>query len=355
MLKERESNLEALRIVSMMMVVLVHIDGASLGLPSPKGDLQALTSRDVWRLVVESITIIGVNCFTLISGYFGIKLRLKGVLSFLFQCVFYSVLIASLAPGLLGIEFSWKEWGESWLVLSHTDLWYVPAYFCLMLLSPLLNAGVDKLSRREFACILGIFLLFNIWSGWWWGGSFNPTGYTVMQLILMYLIGRFIRKIIRVRGKEITGEDDPRLMPRHGIDRRTHLKIWGSGGYVAATGMVFLSSLYLEPVKAFAYNSPMVILASVSFFILFLSFRFHSRWVNYIARSAFAVYLIHKAPEIWGNFMRPEIAAAWRELSLPAFTAAAVIITVCVYAVAMLVDPARRWLFNFFVERELKV
>ena len=47
MLKERESNLEALRIVSMMMVVLVHIDGASLGLPSIKGDLQALTSRDV--------------------------------------------------------------------------------------------------------------------------------------------------------------------------------------------------------------------------------------------------------------------------------------------------------------------
>ncbi len=355
MLKERESNLEALRIVSMMMVVLVHIDGASLGLPSPKGDLQALTSRDVWRLVVESITIIGVNCFTLISGYFGIKLRLKGVLSFLFQCVFYSVLIASLAPGLLGIEFSWKEWGESWLVLSHTDLWYVPAYFCLMLLSPLLNAGVDKLSRREFACILGIFLLFNIWSGWWWGGSFNPTGYTVMQLILMYLIGRFIKKIIWERGKEITGEDDSRLMPRHGIDRRTHLKIWGSGGYVAAAGMVFLSSLYLEPVKAFAYNSPMVILASVSFFILFLSFRFHSLWINYIARSAFAVYLIHKAPEIWGNFMRPEIAAAWRELSLPAFTAAAVIITVCVYAVAMLIDPARRWLFNFFVERELKV
>lgn len=344
MLKERESNLEALRIVSMMMVVLVHIDGASLGLPSIKGDLQALTSRDVWRLVVESITIIGVNCFTLISGYFGIKLRLKGVLSFLFQCVFYSVLIASLAPWLLGIEFSWKEWGESWLVLSHTDLWYVPAYFCLMLLSPLLNAGVDKLSRREFAWILGIFLLFNIWSGWWWGGSFNPTGYTVMQLILMYLIGRFIRRNIEIGGKEITDGEDLRLKPQHSVV-----------GYVAATGLIFMSSLYLEPVKAFAYNSPMVILASVSFFILFLSFRFHSWWVNYIARSAFAVYLIHKAPEIWGNFMRPEIATAWRELSLPAFTAAAVIITVCVYAVAVLVDPARRWLFNFFVEREFNV
>lgn len=361
MLKERKSNLEALRIVSMMMVVLVHIDGASLGLPSIKGDLQALTSRDVWCLAVESITIIGVNCFTLISGYFGIKLRLKGVLSFLFQCVFYSVLIASLAPWLLGIAFSWKEWGESWLVLSHTDLWYVPAYFCLMLLSPLLNAGVDKLSRREFAWILVIFLLFNIWSGWWWDGAFNPTGYTVMQLILMYLIGRYIGKYIGknieakeiIEEEEIIGEEDPRLMPRHGVEKRRHLKIqgkrrylamMGSGGYVAAIGMVFLSSLYLEPVKAFAYNSPMVILASVSFFILFLSFRFHSRWANYIARSAFAVYLIHKAPEIWGNFMRPEIYNLWQSQSLLAFTLAAIAITIGIYLLAMLIDPIRRYL-----------
>lgn len=32
MAAERESNIELLRIVSMLMVVLVHIDGASLGL-----------------------------------------------------------------------------------------------------------------------------------------------------------------------------------------------------------------------------------------------------------------------------------------------------------------------------------
>lgn len=74
-MKGRESNLEALRIVSMLMVVLVHIDGASLGLPYIKGEFSALTSRDLWRLIVESFTIIGVNCFTLISGYFGIRLR----------------------------------------------------------------------------------------------------------------------------------------------------------------------------------------------------------------------------------------------------------------------------------------
>ena len=82
MAAERESNIELLRIVSMLMVVLVHIDGASLGLPQAL--TVAATARDVWQLAVEALVIIGVNCFTLISGYFGIRLRVRTALGYLF-------------------------------------------------------------------------------------------------------------------------------------------------------------------------------------------------------------------------------------------------------------------------------
>ena len=70
---KRKSNIELLRIISMAMVLAVHLDGASLGLPHPAGNIVQMTSHDWWRLVVEALMIIGVNCFTLISGYFGIK------------------------------------------------------------------------------------------------------------------------------------------------------------------------------------------------------------------------------------------------------------------------------------------
>jgi hypothetical protein len=43
---------------------------------------------------------------------------------------------------------------------------------------------------------------------------------------------------------------------------------------------------------AFAYNSPFVISASAFFFLIFTSFRFYSPNINFIASSAFAVYLI---------------------------------------------------------------
>ena len=73
----RQSNMELLRVVSMLMVLAVHIDGASLGLPRLGGNLGAMTARDAWQLVTEALAIVGVNCFTLISGYFGIRLRLR--------------------------------------------------------------------------------------------------------------------------------------------------------------------------------------------------------------------------------------------------------------------------------------
>lgn len=74
---QRQSNIELLRIVSMLLILIVHIDGASLGLPQPMGDITSITTRDWWRLIVESISIIGVNCFVLILGYFGIRASWK--------------------------------------------------------------------------------------------------------------------------------------------------------------------------------------------------------------------------------------------------------------------------------------
>ncbi len=320
---ERLSNIELLRIISMLMILLVHADGASLGLPEPAGHLAACTARDIWRLAVESLAIIGVNCFTMISGYFGIRLRWRGVLTFLFQCAWYSVGIYTCLALLFPAKASLQGWLESWLVISHTDLWYVPAYFCLMLLSPILNAGLDALDRRTYRAILAVFTLLTCWSGWWWGASFNPTGYTVMQLIYIYTLARYIRL-------HTSGETS-------GPRRRTYIIM-----YACATLGIFISALYLPSLRAFAYNSPFVIAASVALFLVFRAITLRSPLINYTARSAFAVYLIHKAPLVWGGIMKPSVIALWHEQSLTLFTFSVIGIVIGIYAFTMLIDILRR-------------
>lgn len=315
--------MELLRIVSMLMVLIVHADGAALGLPSLYGDLNSASAYDLWRLAIEAITIVGVNCFIMISGYFGIRLTLRNVTTYLFQCAFYSVGIYT-SVGLFFPEIlSLSKWFESWMVLSHTDLWFVPAYFGLMLLSPILNAGLEALSRIQFKIVLSAFGLMNIWCGWGWHATFNPTGYTLIQLILVYMIARYIR--LHLNATTI-------------CNKRSKIIAM----YIVATVGIMFMSAFINPLQAFAYNSPLVLLSTTCLFLLFTTIKIESKAINYIARSAFAVYLIHKAPLIWGNIMRPSIIKL--EETLPGWQLALATIGIIIgfYLLAMVIDPLRR-------------
>lgn len=327
--KNRNSAIELLRIISMLMVLIVHIDGASLGLPSADIlPLRSLSTADWWKLSVESVSIIGVNCFTLISGYFCIRLKVKSVAAYLFQCVFYAVGIATIAFALDKINET--AWLNSFLVLTHTDLWYVPAYFALMLLSPILNEGAGRLSTRHLSWTVAGFLIYNLWAGWWWGGKFNPTGYTVVNLVLIYLIGQLLRRL-----------SDNTLMP---VNR---MRVACIITYILSTIGILVSTLLLPSNMAFAYNSPFVILASVSFFMIFNTLQLKSAIINRLAVSAFAVYLIHKTPFIWNGYFRPTVKWAWTNLDLPVFTITMIASVVGIYLVVWVIDRLRQLMWNY--------
>lgn len=333
--RERFSNIELLRVVSMFLVLAVHIDGASLGLPSPiDQNLNSLSQRDIWKLAIESFTIIGVNCFTLISGYFGINLRLKTIINFLAECLLYSVGIFLLASIFKcwtthEISFNWSLFADSFMILTHNDLWYVPAYFILCLFAPFLNAGCKILSRRQLLYLITAFTIFTIWAGWWNGGKFNQNGYTAMQLIMIYLIGRLIALFFPAGNK---------------ISRRQQL--FAIFVYLLASIATFISAFYLDTIRCFAYNSPFIIISSIAFFIIFLGLKFKSKIINWLAAGAFAVYLIHKNPLIWGGIMRPYVIKSWENTPLLQFSLKMLCFACIIYLSCAIVDWARRKLFK---------
>ncbi|MDE7427161.1 MAG: acyltransferase [Muribaculaceae bacterium] len=323
---QRQSNMELLRIVSMLMVLAVHIDGASLGLPSVSS-FSRITTSGAWRLWVEAFTIVGVNCFTLLSGYYGIRLKFKSISGFLFQCLFYSLLIYSVAllhTGFLPhVTFSWNGLLNQILVLSRNDLWYVPAYFTLCLLAPFLNAGCNDMKRSRLTVCVSILVLFNLWSGWYWGGKFNPTGYTIMQLVMVYLIGRVICLYIPIQattGKKIT--------------------VYASVIYLISVALIGVTALYMPFTKAYAYNSPAVLSASIALFLFFRGIRLHSATVNALATSAFAVYLVHKNPLVWQVF-KGYVIKGWQILDLWQFSVAVIIGMSGFYLLCFCIDRVR--------------
>ena len=71
-MKQRQSNIELLRLVAMFLIVVTHTNLFSLGRPK----IDVFHTEPVWvsfRFALQSFTYIGVNLFILISGYFSIR------------------------------------------------------------------------------------------------------------------------------------------------------------------------------------------------------------------------------------------------------------------------------------------
>lgn len=76
MKKLRQSNIELLRIISMLLVLMVHADFFSLGIPSH--DLMlASPGQFTFRVLVEFLSILCVDIFVVISGWFSIRLSVR--------------------------------------------------------------------------------------------------------------------------------------------------------------------------------------------------------------------------------------------------------------------------------------
>ena len=101
----RQSNIEILRIVAMILIVLHH-----LCIYGIKGGMTIE--------VIDSITIIGVNIFLLISGYFSIKLKWHSLVNLILLCLFYNFLHIFLDLTLFNIENSVSDYIKACMAFS---------------------------------------------------------------------------------------------------------------------------------------------------------------------------------------------------------------------------------------------
>lgn len=96
----RLSAIELLRLLSMLMVLILHADYVALRVPDAA--LFATTPAEaVGRVVAEQLSIVAVDVFVLISAWFGIRTTVRGICSLLFQVLFYALVILGALSQLL--------------------------------------------------------------------------------------------------------------------------------------------------------------------------------------------------------------------------------------------------------------
>lgn len=289
--KERNYGIDLLRILSMFMVVVLHVNKYANLL----GNYNADSYVFVW--FSEAFAICAVNVYAIISGYvlFNSKFKLKRLLQLYIEVLFFRlisyVLMATVYDNFYGFTDLIK--GLIFVLpLQGTYFWYFKAYFLLYLIFPILNIAVKNMTKGQFILlftVLAVFVCIVTQYGYGWGFE---EGYSFIWLVAMYFIGAYFKKF--------------------GL-----LKISALKGFLIYCGLSILilawktlNDLVLPPIKintvkeAFdfkydpiAYTSIFVVLQAVFLFNSFAKIQiksgFWQKAVLFVSPLTFGVYSVH--------------------------------------------------------------
>ncbi len=277
--QQRALNLELLRIVAMFMVLVIHYDLPIRGIPTVEL-WQSDSSSVSLTIIIQSFVVVCVNCFILISGYFGIRWKWKSFSNLMFQILFF-ILVAYIASQFLITETAVPKGILSFFLTKFTTIWFIIAYLGLYMIAPVLEAYIVTVSVRQLATFIMVFYGFSTFMGYILRCSpeFNE-GMSFVSLGGMYLIGGLLRK-----SKEYLKK----------------IKEWYAfAGYLICAIMltsIFLFELYMgydhSPLGTL---NPIVIIESVCLFVFFLKLQISNKWrrsILFFSSSAFAVFLLH--------------------------------------------------------------
>ena len=318
----RNSNIELLRIVSMVLIVMFHF--SVHGAWPEGGPLSSDTAVEMLSFGGK----IGVNCFVLITGYFMAhgRLKVQSLLRVVLQTWFYSFAILAIfavaQPDLITPE----RLRKAVTPITSGEYWFITCYLALMVVSPFLNVLYRHLSDdgRRRLIIVGFVVLSLIPTV----AARNPIGSDLAWFFYLYLLGGWLRD------RPLWTRRDNALAFAGGV-----LFVWAS---MAAIGWAQreLGFSYIGPdYFIWQYMVP-TFAAAVGLFGLFASWELPPvRWINTAAKGALGIYLIHDNP-ITRAWLWPHLARTCA-LGPAAILAVGVLSGVAVYAVGAAIDLAR--------------
>ena len=325
----RLSNIELLRMLAMFLVLLVHADFFSLGSPSAN-EIQHKTADAFLRIFFESISIVCVNVFVLISGWFGIKPSFKGLCNFLYQCLFFLTGLY-LITVLIGVNEISAD-GLAGCIFATRLNWFIKAYLLLYFLSPVLNAFVNTATQRTFKLVLISFFTFTCTDGWLEAADFMQHGYSTLFFIGLYLLARYVRL----------------YAPKWSQYKPCKYFAVYFACVMFVTAIVFTYPYLLGkniPVNFYSYICPTTIIGAMCLLLGFAKIKLQNRFVNWCGISCFAVFLLHVSPSTLWHF-KALFVYLHSHCSVALFWLITFAVLAVIFIVAILIDKIRIMTFN---------
>ena len=340
--QERNYGVDLLRMFAMFLVVVLHI----LGQGGVLGKTHAYSGQYLVGWFLELAAMCSVNLYALISGYVGIhsKYRVTNIAVLWLQVFLYSfgiaILVAIVRPNLCSgaglIEYAFPVLTKKY--------WYFSAYVVLFLFMPVLNKGVNALSKQTLRrVVLAMLLVFSVAASGAKEAGRDPfiigSGYSGLWLMVLYVVGAYI-------GKYGLWENVP---------QPALLGIF-FGCAVLSLALKVLVRWISSAVLGTAYNlkfvsafiSPLTVLGSIALLLFFSRLncgRIAKRVIALFAPAAFGVYIIHVHPLIWEHLMKNRFTFL-ADLNPFLLAGSVLLIAFGIYLVGSLIDLLRHLIFK---------
>ncbi|MBQ7501077.1 MAG: acyltransferase [Clostridia bacterium] len=305
--KERQSNFELLRIIAMLMIITLHATIDEKG-----GFLSELPKFALSSIAINSLRTLSYCCtnlYVLISGYFLVnaKFRFKKILTLWMTVIFYSLFLYAVSVLIGWNDFSFGQLLLNCLPIITRKYWFASTYLLLMLVFPILNKAILSMTKGELkAAIIALTFLFCVWDRLpfteimldVYGGS------SLVWFVTLYFYAAYYRLYGFPKMRKFV------LLLLYFLSALTMLATYYFYPVQLSGNPAQLLKLFAQ---AYSYNSPFVLIMSLSLFIIFAKTEIRSAFINNLILSisplTFGVYLIHENDSIikyWSEILQTQ-------------------------------------------------
>lgn len=314
----RNITVEYLRVIFIFLIVLLHIlwiDYGGVNLMPSNQSIKAYI-----QLGLTNLTSIGVTGFILISGYYGVKLKISRILSLWIQTTTYALISVLVIYIIWGGSFI-KSTIDAPLMLFDGCWWFVTDYLILMLLSPFLNAGLNILNKRQLLLVI-LVISFIMYGAEWFHAK--DASMPLLLFFNTYLIGRYIK-----------------LYPIKFVLKFKYF-IFIVGLSMLIVEPMILHAIGLDGKMKFVSGNfnVLVLIADISLLQICLSHQKMGKG-NFLTRNVLAIYLIHTSG-LGGKILHEFIFYEGREFNLVFI----LFVVVFVVIVSVMIEEIRRYFFG---------
>ncbi len=295
----RNMGVELFRIVSMLLVVLLHIVGHG-------GVISAAVPLSVNYKIATFIQVLAycsVNCYALISGFANVKtsFKFRRFIYLWLETVFLVAFVNIITPMFAdGFEITREWWINGLFPLTKREFWYLCAYFLMYPLILLMNHGLNVIKQWQHIAVIillqmpTIFRLIDGSDNYALGG-----GYSAMWLICLYVMGAYFRI--------------------YGAPRWAKWYVTLPAFFVSCCIAFFVkiipeerlyvgliensSSWYENREMLISYISPCMVIMSLMLLLFFMQLKINGKlvrcFISELGRATWGVFVIHVSSAIW--------------------------------------------------------